>query len=130
MRCDSSEEVIDKVKSKHVKKLLNQNKEHLDEGLDKLEQKCPGVTPKLKAAVKSFVECDDKVDDSLTICESIQSYTLNCTAPLLKVIDDCLPQNAKGLPTLGLKSLVSVADFLCKQSGEAIFGWQRVGYKS
>ena len=130
MRCDSSEEVIDSVKSKHVKKLLTQNKEHLDEGLEKLEEKCPGVSEKLKAAIKSFMECDDKVDDSLTICQAIQSYTLNCTTPLLKVIDDCLPQNAKGLPTLALKSVLSVADFLCKQTGESIFGCYSVSYKS
>ncbi|XP_063921519.1 uncharacterized protein LOC135136251 [Zophobas morio] len=120
-RCDSSGEVIDTVKSKHVKKLLSKNKEHVDEGLEKLEQHCPGVTNKLKEAIKSFVECDDKVDDALTICQQIQTSSINCTAPLFKVVDDCLPPKARGLPTLGLKSLVSVADFLCKQNGETIF---------
>ncbi|KAJ3646779.1 hypothetical protein Zmor_024351 [Zophobas morio] len=119
--CDSSEEVIENVKSKHVKKLLTKNKEHLDEGLEKLEKHCPGVGDKLKHAIKSFQECDDKVDDSLTICHAIQSHTLNCTKPLLDVVDGCLPQKAKGLPTLGVKSLLSVADFLCKQTGESIF---------
>jgi hypothetical protein len=46
---------------------------------------------------------------------------LNCTAPLLKVVDDCLPDSAKGLPSLGVKSILSVADYLCKQTGESIF---------
>ncbi|WP_407810220.1 hypothetical protein, partial [Staphylococcus aureus] len=80
-----------------------------------------GVSEKLKSALVSFQECDDKADDSLTLCSAIQVYTLNCTAPLLKVVDDCLPDSAKGLPSLGVKSILSVADYLCKQTGESIF---------
>ena len=137
MKSDSSEEVLEEIKSKHLKKYLSSHKENIDEGFQKLEEHCPGVTEKLKVcqfivvsfgnpffqqAVKSFKECDDKADDSLTICHAIQSYTLNCTAPVIQVIDDCLPPRAKGLPKFGLESIVSVADFLCKQTGESIFG--------
>ncbi|KAJ3646777.1 hypothetical protein Zmor_024349 [Zophobas morio] len=118
VRC---EQVLEEVKPKYVKTLLTQSMEKFDEGLENLEETCPGVSPKLKAAVKSFIECDEKFDDSLTICESIQRHTFNCIRPLLQVIDDCLPQKAKGLPILGVKSLLSVADFMCKQTGESIF---------
>ncbi|KAJ3642517.1 hypothetical protein Zmor_025287 [Zophobas morio] len=121
VKSDSSEEVLEEIKSKHLKKYLSSHKENIDEGFQKLEEHCPGVTEKLKQAVKSFKECDDKADDSLTICHAIQSYTLNCTAPVIQVIDDCLPPRAKGLPKFGLESIVSVADFLCKQTGESIF---------
>lgn len=72
--------------------------------------------------MKEFHECDDKADESLTMCAAIQAYTLNCTSPLLRVVDDCLPQKAKGLPKLGVKSLLSVSEHLCKQTGESIFG--------
>ncbi|EFA10008.1 hypothetical protein TcasGA2_TC012178 [Tribolium castaneum] len=118
---DSSEEVLEHIKSRHLKKYLHGQREHLDDGLEKLEKHCPGVSEKLKVAVKEFSECDDKVDDSLTICEAIHAYTINCTAPLLKVVNDCLPEKARGLPNLGMKSMVSVAEHLCKQSGESIF---------
>ncbi|KAJ3626623.1 hypothetical protein MTP99_017319 [Tenebrio molitor] len=121
VRCSDSDEVLEKVKSKHLRKYLTDRREDVDSGLEKLEKHCPGVSEKLKSALVSFQECDDKADDSLTLCSAIQVYTLNCTAPLLKVVDDCLPDSAKGLPSLGVKSILSVADYLCKQTGESIF---------
>ncbi|RZC36711.1 DUF1397 domain containing protein [Asbolus verrucosus] len=121
VQCTDNDDYLEKVKSKHIRKYLRNRKDTLDSGLSKLEEHCPGVSEKLKDALVAFGECDDRVDDSLTICDAIQSATLNCTQPLIKVVDDCLPEKAKGLPLLGIKSVLSVSDFLCKQNGEAIF---------
>ncbi|KAJ3642516.1 hypothetical protein Zmor_025286 [Zophobas morio] len=121
VECDSSEDLLEEVKFKHALQYVSTHKDDIKIGIQKLETQCPGVTEKLKQAIKSFKECADKVDDSLTVCQAIQSYTLNCTTPLLKVIDDCVPPKARGLPKFALESLVSVADYLCKQPGESIF---------
>ncbi|XP_063921726.1 uncharacterized protein LOC135136400 [Zophobas morio] len=121
VRSDFSEDIIDNVKSKQVKKLLAENKHYIKAGLGKLEQQCPGVTQKLKAGIKAYQQCDEKSDDSLTICQTIETSNLNCTKQLIRVFDDCLPPMARALPTMALKALVSVAGFLCKQTGESIF---------
>ncbi|RZC33796.1 hypothetical protein BDFB_011479, partial [Asbolus verrucosus] len=121
IHCLDSGEVLEKVKSKHIRKYLEAKKDTVDSGLSELDEICPGVSEKLEDAVINFLECADKVDDSLTICEAIQSATLNCTQPLIKLVDDCLPAKAKGLPSLGINSFRSVSEYLCKQSGESLF---------
>lgn len=70
----------------------------------------------------SFKNCEENFDDTLTICQMLQSATLNCSEPVVKVITDCLPEKARDLPILSIKSFVSVAGYLCSILGESIFG--------
>lgn len=118
---ESSEEVLQRIKSKYFKEYLKENR-LLEAGSQKFKQICPGQEEKLRQSLVELQKCDDSVDNSLTICESIQTSVLNCTKPLLDVLDSCLPAKAKGLPTLGVQSLVSVSNYLCKLNGESIFG--------
>lgn len=51
---DSSEEILQQVKSKHLRKYLTDKREDVDENLEKLEKHCPGVTEKLKVFCSTF----------------------------------------------------------------------------
>lgn len=89
---------------------------------EKFDQFCPGHGKVLKQSLIELDKCRKRVDDSLTLCESVQSSVLNCTKPVLDIVDQCVPQTAKGLPSLAVESLVSVLDRLCKMTGESILG--------
>lgn len=62
------------------------------------------------------------VDHSLTMCEIWKKYTFNCTKPIIEAVESCLPADAKGVPSLVVKGILSVVDYFCRQTGESLFG--------
>lgn len=71
------------------------------------------------------MKCEENFDSTLTICQIIQSATVNCSAPVVKIITDCLPEKLQDLPILSIRSFVSVVGFLCESLGESIFGMSK-----
>ncbi|XP_018568653.1 uncharacterized protein LOC108908944 [Anoplophora glabripennis] len=89
--------------------------------INKTESRCPGIEEKLDKAVGEVGECLDDIDlGEDTICTVTRKNLEKCSEPITKILVDCLPEESKGLPILGIKILKAVLDQACNSTVEEI----------
>ncbi|KAJ8940672.1 hypothetical protein NQ318_017721 [Aromia moschata] len=89
--------------------------------INRTEAQCPDLESKFEQAMEQVGECLEAVDSSSeTFCSLIKKHLLKCAEPVRKAIDDCLPQESKGLPRIALKILAAVVDQACSSTVEEV----------
>lgn len=68
-------------------------------------------------------ECISSTDlEAETMCSFVKNHVEKCSRPIISMLEQCLPDKSKDLPSFLMKSAVSSIRYVCKIDGEHLFG--------